>query len=364
MKLKVNGQDYEQFISASANIRLDALANTFSFEATTSEDNPLPFKGGETCQVVVDDQTVLTGRIEVVNVDYSNGSHSISVQGRDKTGDLLDSTLQAIDDLRAPITLKGIIQRVLDQLNLKIEIIENVQTDKFNPAEDVASPEAGENAFEFIEKYARKRQVLLSSDGNGNIVITRNSGQVVNASVQNIIGANNNNVISASASYDTTGRYNLYKMASAMSLVALNNAGDFDNADIVSQEGTVTDEEMQKIANTRQLVLIAENPNSSEQDVSRARWEADVRQARGRVYSAVVDGYRDELGNLWDVNKLYTVRDEFADIDAQMLINTVNFTFDLSSGQQTNLTFVASNAYTLSLEEPKTDKTGVAFLPA
>ena len=54
----------------------------------------------------------------------------------------------------------------------------------FSDAEDLASPEPGENAFAFIEKYAKKRQVLLTSDSSGRIVIDANSGIKADGAVQ------------------------------------------------------------------------------------------------------------------------------------------------------------------------------------
>jgi prophage tail gpP-like protein len=363
MKLEVDSKEYEQFTSATTTIRLDALSNTFTFEATSSEGEPLPFTGGEPCRVLVDGEAVLTGRIEVVTVDYSSSSHTISIQGRDKTADIVDSTLDAISDLRAPISLKQIIERVLQQLQLDIEVIENITIDQFNPAEDVASPEPGENAFEFIEKYARKRQVLLTSDGDGNIVITRSTAQTENVAIRNIIGDQTNNIISSSVSYDVTGRYTRYKMSSGLNPVSLNNAGSTTIESIVSQNGTSTDTEVQEFTNSRQFILVPDNPYSDSENDTRALWEARIRKSRGKVYSVNLDGYRDTNGNLWTINKLYTVNDEFAAIDSQMLSNTITFTFDLQSGRQTTIGFLASNAYTLELEEPPADDLGSAFFP-
>jgi len=65
MVLEVNGVQYDNFTAASCEIRLDALSNTFSFEAVAAEGAALPFKGGEACRVIVNRQAVLTGFIEI-----------------------------------------------------------------------------------------------------------------------------------------------------------------------------------------------------------------------------------------------------------------------------------------------------------
>lgn len=350
MRLEVNGIEYSNFTSASCELRLDSLSNTFSFEAVAPGGQALPFKGGEACKVIVDGETVLTGFIEVVSVNYDAGNHTINVSGRDKTADLLDSTIDDIDDIRGEgLTLKILIEKVISQLGLDIEVIDEVNPDPFNPAEDIASPEPGDNAFSFIEKYARKRQVLLTSNADGNIVIATNSGETADGAVQHIIGANDNNVMTSNFSFDTTGRYNAYKMASGLNPVALNQAGDTDLASLVNQSGGVFDSEIRA---GRQLILISESPFSDGNCVKRANWEADIRKARGLIYSATVPGFRvnGNEGDLWTINKLYQIVDDFIGKIEPMLSNSVRFTFDADNGRNTELGFVGEKAYTLLLE--------------
>lgn len=359
--LEVNGVEYANFTSASAEIRLDALSNTFSFGAVATQAAPLPFTGGESCKVLVDGEVVVTGSIEVVKVNYSGDEHTISIQGRDKTGDLLDSNLDAISDIRAPISLKGIIERVILEIGADISVVDEASPELFNAAEDTFAPEPGENAFDFIESIARKRQVLLTSNGDGNIVITASVGTPSTGAIQKVIGADGNNVTTGSVSYDTTGRFGIYKMSSQMGLISLNNAGDISIGEIVDQSGTAPDEEIQKSRPGRQLVLVAEGSFSSDQDKLRAQWEANIRKARGKVYAATVQGHRTQGGDLWGINTLVPVEDDFAGISADMLVNTVAFTTDEESGDQTTLSLLVSNAYTLDLEEPKTEVIGLGL---
>jgi prophage tail gpP-like protein len=360
MNLEVNGVAYENFTAASAELRLDALSNTFAFEAVSVAGTPLPFKGGEACRVLIDDDPVVTGYIEVVDVNYDTRDHSISITGRDKTGDLLDSNISSLSDLRAPISLKGVIEQIIKHLEIDLTVIDNATPALFNAAEDLGAPEPGENAFEFIEGLARKRQVLLTSDSDGNIVITQATAVDSGAALQNIIGATDNNILSGTVSYDRTGRFNIYRFAATLNPIALLSAGQTDLAELVDQGDGITDAD---IRTGRQLVLIAEGPSSKDENNRRATWEANIRRARGRVYSVTVAGHRHAgfTGKLWTINTLVTVKDEFADIDAQMLINSVSFNFD-QGGRTTTLTLVEKDAYTLALAEPEaTQKVGVAF---
>lgn len=371
MKLEVNGVQYDNFTAASCEIRLDALSNTFSFEAVAADGVPLPFKGGEACRVIVNDNVVLTGSIEVVDVSYDANDHTIIVQGRDKTGDLLDSNLSGFELRGESLTLKQIIEKAIDDISTpnisaesKIKVLEEVATDVFNPAEDVISAEPAMNAFDFIEKYSRKRQVLLTSNGDGNIVITSGSGIEAAGSIQHIIGAEDNNVLASSFSFDTTGRYNAYKFASQLNPFALNLAGDTGLDSVVDQSGGVTDPDV-RIG--RQLILIAEAPNSDDQNEARAKWEANIRKARGLAYSVTVPGYQvdptDLNSLLWQTNRLYQIVDDYLGKSEPMLCNTVTFTLDVEGGELTSLGFVDEKAYSLDLAKPQTSKTAGLVIP-
>lgn len=350
MRLEVDGVQYTNFTAASCELRLDSLSNTFRFDAVAPNGQPLPFKGGEECKVIVDDETVLTGFIEVVAVNYDGTNHTISVSGRDKTADLLDSTIDEIDDIRGDgLTLKALIEKVIETLGLDIQVIDEVNPAPYNAAEDLAAPEPGDNAFQFIEKYTRKRQVLLTSNGDGNIVIAANSGQSAEGAVQHVIGAEDNNVMSSSFSYDTTGRFNAYKFSSGLNPVALNLAGDTDLASLVNQGAGVFDNDIRA---GRQLIIISESPFSDGNCEDRAKWEADIRRARGLVYSATVPGFRvaGTEGALWQINRIYQIVDDFVGKIEPMLCNSVTFTFDVGTGRNTTLGFVGEKAYTLFLE--------------
>lgn len=346
----MGGADYSNFIGASCTLQLDALSNTFDFEAVAQQGQALPFSGGESCIVSVNGKKVITGNIELINSSYSADTHVITISGRDKTGDLLDTTLGKVSDIRAQgLTLKSLIEKVVSSIGLDIKVISNVDIEPFNSAEDLASAEAGESAFSFIEKYARKRQVMLTSDSDGNIVIDVNSGISATGNLQNILGATNNNILNSSFSYDSTGRYNFYVMQSALNPTILGGSS-FDLGSLVAQDGGVLDSAIRK---GRQLILVSEAPYSSAQCLERAKWEKNIREARGLRYGATVSGFEAQDGSLWQPNRLYNVTDDFIGKNETMLCNSVTFSYDVSSGSTTALEFVGSNAYTVFVEPKK-----------
>ena len=127
-------------------------------------------------------------------------------------------------------------------------------------------------------------------------------------------------------------------------------------SDVVDQSGTIEDLEVRK---GRQLILVAEKSSSNEQAKERATWEANIRKTRSQVYTVVVQGYRSDSGVLWSVNNLASIVDEFSDIDAQMLINSVKFMFSAAEGSRTEIGFVPKDSYQVKISEPvETDNVG------
>jgi prophage tail gpP-like protein len=360
LAIEVSGVRYEGFVSAKVEARMDALSRSFEFEATSDKGRPLPIRGGEACRIYADGDLVLTGFVEVVDASGSAEDHAISIKGRDRAADLVDSTLGILSDIRPPIDLKTIIRRVLKHLDLGLSVVDQASPEKYNEAEDLAAPEPGKPAFEFLEALSRKRQVLLTSNEDGNVVIAKPSGTKTGASILHRVKSNENNVLSYSVSYDATGRFRVYKTLSQLNVVPLLLAGGVDLGSIVSQGETKTVVDS-SIRRGRQLVNSSESMFSAAEGEKRSRWEANVRRARGRVYSATMDGFRDQFGVLWRPNTRVRVLDDYAGIDGEMLVNSVTYSVS-EQGSTSTLAMVERDAYTLAVQEPKEPELGFGLV--
>ncbi len=360
MTLQVNGIIYDNFLSGQVETRLDALSNTFTFQMARTGTDPLPFAVGSDCLVRVDGSVVVTGTIELMTVDYDDTSHSITLAGRDKTSAITDSTLETFSDITGNgLTLQAVIETAINQIGADITVINNVPgLETFSGTEDIISFEDGENAFNYIETLAQRLQVLLTSNGDGNLVISRSATTSSGLKLQNVLNAVDNNIKAASVSYDNTGRFNFYRASSQLNPVALQLAGTTDASVIVSQKGSVTDAD---IPAGRQLVLSPLTSNGDNTNTNRALWEANVRKARGRMYTATVAGFSLE-GILWTINQRVEVQDVFSGISGEMLCNTVIHRLDEDSGEVSELTFVDVNAYTLTLADPEFQDLGEGFV--
>ncbi len=354
--IEVNGTRYSNLISARIEEQLDALCNTFTVDFVTTNNTPLPFTGGEACVMYVDDVKKLTGFIEIVDVNYDDKTHSIRCQGRDKTGDIVDSTLEASKDISGASSLSSVCEAVISQIGADIDVVDISLIPNFNEAEDVIAIEPAQNAFDFLQGLANKRQVLLTSNGDGNLVLKQSVANTTAASLQNKIDApkDDNNILKASVRYDTTERFNLYKATSGTNPIALLFAGLVDLNTIVESKASVVDDQ---IRTGRQYVFKPETSSSDGQCEPRSRWELNMRKARGITYTATVNGHTIATNNpnVWETDTLIMVLDEFCAVRDFMLLNKVTFTTDLDTGDQSILELVHKNSYTLTIAEPENE---------
>lgn len=355
MVIRVDGVPYDNFLSGQVDIRLDVLCNTFTFVMARSETDPLPFKVGQSCEILVNEALVLTGAIEVMTVSYSPKSHTIQLSGRDNTSDLADSSMLELSDIAEGASLKSIIQQVLKHIGSSVSVVDNSGAKDFNAVNDIAAPEPGMGAFEFVEFLARQRQVLLTSNGGGNVVITQGSGEFLSgARIQNTLSNNqDNNVLNVTASFDISQRFRKYVLSGQGNVSALEDSAVVSIDSIISRTGDTTDT---SIRQGRQLAISAESAYSDIDGFDYVRWEANIRKARGNLYT--VELYQHSINgdpkssDIWEVNKLVKVVDDFAGINGNLLVNAITFSLSVGEGSKTKITFVEPDAYTLALEQP------------
>jgi len=357
MNIIVNGVSYADFTTSAVSRSLDNIADDFSFEFTSSNGVIIPFTGGESCVINVDGEKVLTGVIEVITISGSDTSHVLSASGRDKTRNIVDSKLFGVGQIAPPIKFKTLIDIALASVKLDIEVIDRVGVKGFEKVEDMPTSEPGMNAYQFIEKLARKRQVLLSSNADGNLEITRSIGRKIDAFVNHKINGRGNNVLNYDYTNDRSGRFRDYIITGQASMNAVDGSLGMSSDAKTDQTGRAQDVEIEQ---GRQQVISGEAPTSVEEANLRATWQANFDKSKSLSYSCDVDGWRNQTGELWEPNTIINVRSDYAGIDSPMLVNKVTYTLAQGTGRVTSLELLPENAYTLELSEPVTSKTNSA----
>jgi prophage tail gpP-like protein len=347
LTVEINGIVYKNFVTARVTRSMRTLLGDFEFIATANTANVLPLKVGDQVKILADGATVMTGYADPLEIEYSVGSHSFSVSGRDIAQDLVDSTLKGAKNFSGG-TLTNLIEKVIANLGIPIKVINNVTG--LEPFESISSATVDQRAFEFLESYSRKRQVLLTTDSDSNIVITRTATELSGIYLNHVKfdAERLNNILSARISFNNTNRFNTYQ-ARGNDNPSLGDSFSITSTpeEIVSIKSSAVDS---KIRSTRFFEFTAEESMRASDLGKRAQWEANIRRANSFSYTCVIQGYSDSFGNVWKPNTLVVVDDQFMGVQSKLLISDVVFMYDRRNGSTTELTLTLPDAFSVQAE--------------
>lgn len=180
--LVVNDNTYEDgFTDIRVNRAFTNLCGVFNFTAVSvnGELKNYPIKINDKCRVLVNGKSVINGYIEKISINYTHDSHVISIEGRDRTCDVVDSTVDSTIIYLPPVTLVEIIKKILKVLGLTdIKVIEKYKTPPFTES-DIQSAQIGSTLFSFLDQMCKVKQVIITTDGEGNIVLDQASKDTI-----------------------------------------------------------------------------------------------------------------------------------------------------------------------------------------
>lgn len=351
--LEVNGIKYEGFTEISVNSSLENFCSSFSFATTLKEE--VSFFGNKTggfvndiklqnkVKIYIDDILILTGYIEALNLDYDASNHSIVYSGRDIGGDMVDSSIIQSTYKQRNFTL--LTKMVLSQNGFSDVKVENKAGLLLLESTEIIKTEKDEKIFEFLDRYAKKLQVIIKINRFGNLEIVREDNTVVkNMLINN--RTQDNNILSAKLQLTTKDRYNVVNVYSQANNKTHTSTG-------ISQKGIAKDS---SIRSTRRISLSMNTASQSQTLNTLAQWNVNVRRAKGSRYTCkVVDFYSERIESIllfdlgynqvWQPNTLVDIIDEVAQISGTFLIQGVEFTQSIN-GSFTTLDIVEKGSFT------------------
>ena len=352
--VEVNGVAYSNFLSVDVNRSLETIANEFTVIGTVEKLEDFPIVLGDDVVILFHEVSILDGYVEIISSEYSNDGHTVTISGRDRTSDIVDGTVFNPLVITGSMTLKALLTKLLSDNGVgNINVIDLVRPDIFTKKDQVNSDQ-GESLFSDVDRYCAKRQVRATTDGEGNLVVTR-GGEGVEYS-QKIIHnyspflASQNNVLSASKYESTFNRYNKYIVKSQNDVLGLVSGGSgIDVKKDTNQDGESSDSEIRP---SRVLTIVDETAGDSDYSKKRAEWESSVRKARGFSYSCKVQGFLVDDSNVWTPNCLVSVTDQRLNVDDTLLIKDVYFSYSVDQGSITELIMVKKDSYQMAPDSP------------
>lgn len=343
--ISIDNTIYSGFTDVSISRSIENMVGQFSFTSTVLEmesrliNNPI--KVQSEVNIFIDAQLVLTGTIENLSINYNPTSHTIVASGRDKTGDLIDSS--CIKKQYIQRDFAKLLELVLaDNGYSNIKVIDNLPSPAILPSDEVIRIEPSDTIFSFIDKYAQRLQVFMLTDEDGNIVISKEGSEGAGGALISRKGDENNNIISANFNVASNDRFRFIDVYSQ------SNNSTFEKNSI-SQKGSTIDDE---IITPRRKIIIAGKATNKQVLDSLAQWNVSVRKAKGKRYDCQVVGFYTgrENGLLWKINTLVEIKDDKADLDGVYLVQGVKFSKS-DSGSFTDLSIVEIGSFSIDPEK-------------
>lgn len=366
--LKVNGQVFDQWTNANITRDLKDFSGSFSFElrdysrALSTFDFASPanavfkLKPGMEAEAYVEDQLVLKGYIETVSPDIDEERAMVSISGKDKAGDLVDSTAAPTGPSEFNnVKLEEAVKRIAEPFGLSVR--SEIDTGDAFPRYGIDLSETGLSA---IDKGTRQRHALVMSDGVGGVVITRTGANRAPAALS-LPG----NVKASSGQFTHKDRHSKVIVRGQSEKAAtvrdgraaplLGGSAPVKPEDREATDGSATERERRgvvasgeatddEIRRYRPIVHLARSKADDKGCKDEADWRMRTKRGESEEISYRVHGYKAN-GRLWRVNEMVEVSDSFQDVFRDMLISRVTFLQQEDSGCETEIAVTSPEAF-------------------
>ena len=163
MQILIDNIAYNGFTEATGSRSIFHASGEFRFQTSPQNSiiqgvnpNNYPLQVQRACTIFIDGKQFITGFSDRVQVVRTVSETPVIISGRDRTMDLIDSTLdgEILTEFTGGITLKQICEKVIKELGITdIKVIDQVNPRAFKKVE-LINLKIGESAFIFFYKYA------------------------------------------------------------------------------------------------------------------------------------------------------------------------------------------------------------------
>lgn len=351
----LKGVVWEGWLSFEISNDFEEMTGEASLVISEQPGNPLPADIGDTAQILLAGQSVINGFIKNVEGEITDQSHTINYTIKDKTDDLIKSTIGPDLKIKPPTTLKQVAEKTVKHMGLDVKVIDKVNPPPFKQGEVVVS-DITDRGSKFLDSWVRKRNAVFNTDGNGDLVINQNQKQLSSYALHS--GPEDdpaNNILSSKYSNSEEGRSNEYAASGQKSpndkeFWESRPKGDpLGAADAMATNwGKAHDTAIRP-----QLKLHFRGKRGMQGGTPKeaAQWAANVNRARNFKYSCTVAGFTQGPGGaLWWPGLLVPIYDFHWNIDHTLFLKTVSFKKDGDGGAIADLSFTVEDAYSPQAE--------------
>jgi prophage tail gpP-like protein len=348
LSLTVGNQTLTGWQRVSVTRPLAAIPASFAIEVTEKFPNAadIDLKAGMPCTVKIGADLVLTGYVDRYESSISPGAHTIRVQGRSKSCDLVDcSALVENSTAGSAVTpgmqvvngsTLGIIRKLAAPYGVTVQSTagEGETPPQFNI-------NLGETVWDVADRLTRWSQMIPYDLPDGSLMLAALGTESMASGFR--LGEN---VEQAGVTFSMDQRYQEYE-AHVMAVLALGTDAGVNSPGVGA---VVRDEEVPRF---RKLYVVSEQYVLGQPLAGkRAAWEKARRWGQSFNFTVTTDAWRDAKGVLWTPNMLVPIDAPQLKLrDKSWLIGTVTYTRD-ENGQHAQLSLWPPEAFTVEPSAP------------
>ncbi len=218
--LLVDNKRIENFLSYRVESNLFEAADAFSLELANPE---IEIAEGMDCKLKVNDLPELTGIIDRITENYDKQTHTLTVEGRDLMGLLVDSHVETEFKTLKNTTLKELAEQLLKNVpfidrskiifgkgdkSRVVPIKEQAAAGIWSQPKEFMQIDVGDTVFEVLKRYALADGLLFFAVPDGTFVF----GEPVTSgtaayTIMTRKNGRKNNIIRGNRTRDISGRY-------------------------------------------------------------------------------------------------------------------------------------------------------------
>jgi prophage tail gpP-like protein len=322
LMLIVDGKKFGGWLDVRVSRGIERAAGDFEIKASQrwpGLDDRYEIPEGVTCEIWVSGDKVMTGYVDVVDIERDANDAQLTIAGRSKTADLVDCSPDFQTTELAGLDLAAVARKVAQPFDIQVDARDT------GPVFQVAAAHHGETAWRLVERLARQRQLLVMDDPEGRLVLTRLAAERADDELVYPAGG----LRRIRTKRDASKRFSIYKVkaqAGGTSRWVGIGTADGSSGDIASAiahvEGAAVDRGVKRY---RPKTILNEGAAKKVGALARAEWEARRNIGKALSVKAIRVGWRQTSGKLWTPNTLVRCKVPSANLDAELALSEVTY---------------------------------------
>lgn len=327
--LKVNGMNYMGWVSLEIKKSVRALAGMFTLKVSDSwstKKKPWFIVPGDFCQLYIGDELIISGHIDDLDYSVNSTSREITVTGRDKTGDLVDCSIDSKQSQYKDISLNKLLEKLCSPFGVQV-----INLSGKNPVIDLFSPNQGSSIHDAIDELSKKYGFIACSTPEGNLIIPKVGEDFATDYIEEGI-----NLFEGSVKFDHKDRFSKYILKGQAG-----GADDFFGEQVTSPSAISYDEQVKRY----RPKVITESDAAFEKNLAkRSEWEMNLRASKSTAGSVTLRGWRQRSGVLWKENTMINYKSSYLGMEAQFLIGDITYSLN-DSGRRVTLDLLRKEVF-------------------